>query len=124
MQTPHFAATWIGRLPRHGQRSLGCGSGSMSAPFYGVSCSSLRPFPLHAARVRVRGAFPGGLLCLSACQGSLAIGCASLRASHPGKPPSQLRRTQSEVPWLLFDFGFGAQIGQEFFELLLLEALL
>ncbi|MGH8755541.1 MAG: hypothetical protein ACREU0_06915, partial [Burkholderiales bacterium] len=23
-----------GRLPRHGQRSLGCGSGSMSAPFY------------------------------------------------------------------------------------------
>ena len=58
-----------GQLPRHGQRSLGCGSGSMSAPFYGVSCSSLRPFPHHAARDRVRGAFPGGLLCRSACQG-------------------------------------------------------
>ena len=39
----------------------------MSAPFHNVSCSSLRSFPLHAARVR--GAFPGGLLCRSACQG-------------------------------------------------------
>ena len=28
----------------------------MSAPFNNVSCGSLRPFPLHAARVRVRGA--------------------------------------------------------------------
>jgi hypothetical protein len=44
-------------LPRRGQRSLGCGSGSSSAPFHSVSCGSLRPFPLHAARVRVRGAF-------------------------------------------------------------------
>ena len=33
MQTPHFAATRMERLPRHGQRSLGCGSGSMSAHF-------------------------------------------------------------------------------------------
>jgi hypothetical protein len=67
-QTLHFAATRMGRLPRHGQRSLGCGSGSNSAPFHNVSCGSLRPFPLHAARVRVRGAFPGGLLCRSACE--------------------------------------------------------
>ena len=29
-----------GGLPRHGKRSLGCGSGSMSAPFYCVSCGS------------------------------------------------------------------------------------
>ena len=28
----------------------------MSAPFNDFSCGSLRPFPLHAARVRVRGA--------------------------------------------------------------------
>jgi hypothetical protein len=49
-------------LPRHGQRSLGCGSGSMSAPFYNVSCGSLRPFPLHAARVRVRGARSHGFV--------------------------------------------------------------
>jgi len=28
----------------------------MSALFNNVSCGSLRPFPLHAARVRVRGA--------------------------------------------------------------------
>ncbi len=57
-QAPHCAETRMGRLPRHGQRSLGCGSGSMSAPFYDVSCGSLRPFPHHAARDRVRGAFP------------------------------------------------------------------
>jgi hypothetical protein len=53
-------------LPRHGQRSLGCGSGSNSAPFYSVSCSSLRPFPLHAARVRVRGALLFGYFLLAA----------------------------------------------------------
>ncbi len=29
----------------------------MSAPFKGATCGSLRPFPLHAARVLVRGAF-------------------------------------------------------------------
>jgi len=28
----------------------------MSAPLHNVSCGSLRPFPLHAARVRVRDA--------------------------------------------------------------------
>ena len=28
----------------------------MSAPFQNIPCGSLRPFPLHAARVRVRGA--------------------------------------------------------------------
>ena len=42
--------------------ALRSGSGSMSAPFNSVSCGSLRPFPLHAARVRVRGA---GEHCLS-----------------------------------------------------------
>ena len=39
------------------QRFLKCGSGSISAPFNYASCGSLRPSPLHAARVRVRGAF-------------------------------------------------------------------
>jgi hypothetical protein len=33
MQAPHCAETRMGRLPRHGQRSFGCGSGSNSAPF-------------------------------------------------------------------------------------------
>ena len=41
----------------------------MSAPLNSVSCSSLRPFPHHASRDRVQGAFPGGLLCRLACQG-------------------------------------------------------
>jgi hypothetical protein len=53
----------------------------------------------HFAATRRDGACPGGLLCRSACQGGLAIGFASLRASHPGKPPSQPRGTSSEVPW-------------------------
>jgi hypothetical protein len=93
MQTPQFAATRMGRLPRHGQRSLGCGSGSMSAPFHNASCGSLRPFPLHAARVRVRGAFPyGSALSLGLPRG-VAIGCTSLRAFHPGKPTSRPRGT-------------------------------
>ena len=51
---PHFARNAIrGGL---NQRFLKCGSGSMSAPLVSVSCGSLRPCPLHAARVRVRGA--------------------------------------------------------------------
>src|SRR5207245_7681555 len=29
------------------------------------------------------------------------IGFASLRASHPGKPPSRRRGTRSEVPWMI-----------------------
>ena len=41
----------------------------MSAPFHAVSCSSMRPFPHHAARDRVRGAFSGDLFCRSACEG-------------------------------------------------------
>ena len=53
----------------------------MSAPFYGVSCGSFRPFPHHAARDRVRGAFPGGLLCRSACQGWWPL--AAPRFAHP-----------------------------------------
>jgi hypothetical protein len=51
---PHFASNAIrGGL---NQRFLKYGSGSISAPFHNISCGSLRPFPLHAARVRVRGA--------------------------------------------------------------------
>ena len=90
-QTSHFAATQMGRLPRHGQRSLGCGSGSMSAPFYNVSCGSLRPFPHHAARDRVRGAFPGGLLCRSAYQGVWLL--AAPRFAHP--IPESRRRNRA-----------------------------
>ncbi len=44
-QTPYLAATRTGRLPRHGQRSLGCGSGSMSARFtvfLAVACAPSR----------------------------------------------------------------------------------
>ncbi len=81
MQTPHFAATWIGRLPRHGQRSLGCGSGSNSAPFYGDSCSSLRPFPHHAARDRVRGAFRA--ICFVSRLAKGASPLAAPRFAHP-----------------------------------------
>jgi len=87
-QALHCAETRTGRLPRHGQRSLGCGSGSMSAPFHNVSCGSLRPFPLHAARVRVRGAFPGDLLCRSACEGGQPF--AAPRFAH--LIPENLRR--------------------------------
>ena len=68
-QAPHCAETRPGRLPRHGQRSLGCGSGSMSAPFCNVSCGSLRPFPLHAHASPSPGRFSGNLLCRSACEG-------------------------------------------------------
>ena len=53
----------------------------MSASFYNVSCGSLRPFPHHAARDRVRGAFPGGLHCRSACQGVWPL--AAPRFAHP-----------------------------------------
>jgi len=42
--------------------SLSAGAASMSAPFNAVSCGSLRPFPLHAARVRVRGARAHGFV--------------------------------------------------------------
>src|SRR5712691_13347029 len=87
-QALHCAETRTGRLPRHGQRSLGCGSGSNSAPFYGDSCSSLRPFPHHAARDRVRGAFPGDLLCRSACEGGQPF--AAPRFAH--LIPENLRR--------------------------------
>ena len=68
-QAPHCAETRMGRLLRHGQRSLGCGSGSMSVPFYDVSCGSLRPFPLHARASPSPGRFSGDLLCRSACEG-------------------------------------------------------
>jgi len=44
------------------QRFHKCGSGSMSALFNDVTCGSLRPFPLHAARVRVRGARAHGFV--------------------------------------------------------------
>ncbi len=47
----------------------------------------------HFAATRRDEACPGGMLCRSACEGGLAIHCASLRASHPGKPPSQPRGT-------------------------------
>jgi hypothetical protein len=89
-QAPHCAETRMGRLPRHGQRSLGCGSGSMGAPFNDFSCGSLRPFPLHAARVRVRGAFPGDLLCRSACEGGQPF--AAPRFAH--LIPESLRRAR------------------------------
>jgi hypothetical protein len=79
-QAPHCTETRTGRLPRHDQRSLGCGSGSMSAPFHNVSCGSLRPFPHHASRDRVRGAFPGNLLCRSACEGGQPL--AAPRFAH------------------------------------------
>jgi len=82
-----------GRLPRHGQRSLGCGSGSMSAPFHYVSCGSLRPFPLHAHASPSPGRLSGRSALSLGLPRGMAIGCASLRASHSGKPPSQLRGT-------------------------------
>src|SRR5881628_385622 len=45
--------------------------------------------------------FPGDLLCRAARQWGPAIGFASLRASHPGKPPSRPHGTRSEVPWMI-----------------------
>ncbi len=92
-QAPHCAETRMGRLPRHGQRSLGCGSGSNSAPFHNVSCGSLRPFPLHATRVRVRGAFLGDLLCRSACEGGQPL--AAPRFAH--LIPESHRRARVEL---------------------------
>src|SRR5438046_7658710 len=42
--------------------------------------------------------FPGDLLCRAARPWGPATGFASLRASHPGKPPSRPRGAYSEVP--------------------------
>src|SRR6266404_1611215 len=53
--------------------------------------------PHFAATLMGRG-FPGDLLCRSAREGGRAIRFASLRAAHPGKPPSQPCGTCSEVP--------------------------
>jgi len=91
MQTPHFCRNPQGRLPRHGQRSLGCGSGSMSAPFYNVSCGSLRPFPHHARARPSPGRLSGRSALSLGLPRGVTIGCTSLRAFHPGKPPSQPR---------------------------------
>jgi hypothetical protein len=73
-----------GRLPRHEQRSLGCGSGSMSAPFNGVSCGSLRPFPLHAHASPSPGRPRHGQRSLGCGSGSMSapfygVSCGSLR---------------------------------------------
>jgi len=51
---------------------------------------------------------------------SLRLRCARLRPNGGFVEGLTTNGCQS----CLFDFGFGAQIGQEFFELLLLEALL
>jgi hypothetical protein len=83
-QAPHCAETRMGRLPRHGQRSLGCGSGSMSAPLNSVSCGSLRPFPLHAHASPSPGRPRHGQRSLGCGSGSNSapfhnVSCGSLR---------------------------------------------
>jgi hypothetical protein len=79
-QAPHCAETRMGRLPRHGQRSLGCGSGSMSAPFNGVSCGSFAPLPAPRCARPSPGRFSGDLLCRSACEGGQPL--AAPRFAH------------------------------------------
>ncbi len=73
LPAPRCASPSPGR-PRHGKRSLGCGSGSMSAPFYDVSCGSLRPFPLHARA----SPSPG-----RPRHGQRSLGCGSSSMSAP-----------------------------------------
>jgi hypothetical protein len=58
-----------GRLPRHGQRSLGCGSGSTSAPFLRYFLRQLAPLSAPRYARPSPGRFSSGLLCRSACEG-------------------------------------------------------
>ena len=92
MQTPHFAATRMGRgLPRHGQRSLGCGSGSMSACFtmsLAAACAPSR----STLRESESGA-PGRMALLFVAGLALTKRRSSRLALHPDCAPSQLRGT-------------------------------
>jgi len=68
-QTPHFAATRRDGCRDTASEAWGAGATAL-APRLTVSlAAAMRPFPHHAPRDRVRGAFPGGLLCRSACEG-------------------------------------------------------
>ena len=55
----------------------------MGASFHIVTCGSLRPFPLHAARVRVRGALFFGDFLLAKQKKVTSCQSATGEYSHP-----------------------------------------